>query len=803
MIQYFYLNFVQKILCLFLFAVGAVTAYCQDVTQNAAALSKYEKEVLHEKIFVHTDQSFYITGQTIWFKAYVTDGINHRPVDLSKVAYMELIDKNQAVLQTKIALKNGSGSGSLFVPATLRSGNYTLRAYTRWMRNFGHSFYFSKTITVLNPFKPLEKSDVTSETPLFDVQFFPEGGNLVNGIESKVAFRAVNRSGKGITFDGYVTDEEGNTVVQFKPLKFGIGNFMFTPVAEKTYTAVLTDSLGRVFSKTKLPEAYRYGYVMHVSEIPNERLQVTVKAQQPPGAAQTVYLLAHTRGSLKINDSRLLQDGLATFIVERNKVGDGITHFTVFNASNEPVCERLYFKRGQPELAMNVKATSASYKTRTKVSVDLQVDEGNMDASVDLSMSVYRIDSLQLSGELPINSYLLLTSDVQGVVESPAYYFGTEPEAMLAVDNLMLTHGWRRFSWQEVLKEEKRNFSFIPEYRGQIVQARVTESSTGDPAAGVTTYLSIPGKKFHLRGAQSDRMGNVLFELRNFYGHGKVIIQTDHTKDSIYNVAVSSPYSAEYTGVAAPPFTVSEELKTQIETRSINMQLRNVFFEAQNSTNIQPTDSSVFYGEPDERYFLDTYTRFPVMEEVMREYVRAVIVRKRKDNFHFLVYDKVNDKIFKDDPLVLLDGVPVFDIDKIMRYDPLKIRRLDVVTKKYFYGPLTFEGIVSYTTYTGDLPDFIHNPRTSVLDYDGVQFKKDFFAPVYETSEQMVNRLPDFREVLLWKPELTTDKSGRCHLEFFTSDQPGKYSMVIHGLSTDGRAGSFISYFEVLPQENN
>ncbi len=169
-------------------------------------------------------------------------------------------------------------------------------------------------------------------------------------------------------------------------------------------------------------------------------------------------------------------------------------------------------------------------------------------------------------------------------------------------------------------------------------------------------------------------------------------------------------------------------------------------------------DSLPFYGTPDEKYLLDDFTRFPTMEEVMREYVKGVMVRVRKGKFHFLTLDKTNAALFRENPLVLLDGVPVFNINKIMAYDPRKVKQVDVVTRQYYLGRLTFNGVVNYTTYHGDLLDYTPENAT-ILFVEGLQTKKEFFSPVYETPLQQESRVPDKRHLLFWDTNVKPDRA--------------------------------------------
>jgi len=178
-------------------------------------LDQYRLQRLQEKVFVHTDKEFYLAGEICWYKLYVVDASFHQPLDLSKVAYLEWLDKdNKPVMQAKIGLSKGHGDGSLYLPLTLRSGNYKLRAYTNWMKNYGVDWFFEKELTIVNARKSAEVPE--KPAPLqYNVTFFPEGGNLVENISSKIAFRITDQYGKGVECTGVVTEDDEDTVVRF------------------------------------------------------------------------------------------------------------------------------------------------------------------------------------------------------------------------------------------------------------------------------------------------------------------------------------------------------------------------------------------------------------------------------------------------------------------------------------------------------------------------------------------------------------------------------------------------------------
>ena len=761
-------------------------------------LVQFNQRAVQEKIFVHLDRPLYLVGETIWFKTYCVDASLHLPLDMSKVAYLEVLDKDHnSVLQTKVSLEAGKGFGSLFIPPFLQSGHYSVRSYTNWMKNFSPDFYFESTITIVNPFSKPTVIPTSTTAPLaYDLQLFPEGGSLVKGIENKIAFRAIGEDGKGIRFRGAVVNQQNDTIARFEPLKFGIGSFLFTPTEGNQYRVLLNDTQKHWFTYT-MPTVRDQGYVLQVSDSTSIFLKVTVSARNSEGE---VSLLAHSKSIPKFSEKSNLKNGKTVFLIKKSALGEGITTITLFDNFLKPVGERLYFKRPTQSLTLNGQTDKKQYAPREKMTIDLSAVQNAAPALADLSVSVYLTDSLPAPEQTFIDTYLGLSSDLKGTVESPTYYFhNTGPEADLALDHLMLTHGWRRFNWDEVTQTKARDFAYLPEPVGHLIWGKVVDAKTGTPVKNIDTYLAAPGKRAQLFVATSDSAGRVFYEMKHFFGAKEIIVQTDTKRDSTYRIEISSPYSEKFSSSALPPFSFDAGWKNALLTRSINMQTRNAFLpKSAQQAIIQETDTLAFFGIPDEKYLLDAYTRFPTVEEVMREYVPGVAVRKRQGKFIFRVYDQLQSNVpFEEEPLIMLDGVPVFDTDKILAFDPLKIRKLEVIDGKYYLGPVSFSGIVSYTTYKGDLGGFPLDPRASVLSYEGVQARKEFYAPRYDLPEQQKSRVPDFRNLLYWAPQLYTDAQGKQSLSFYTSDQVGTYRVVVQGMTEKGTAGSKSFTFEV------
>ncbi len=254
------------------------------------SLNSYSRQNFQEKIFAHTDKSFYVCGEIIWFKLYNTDASFNKPLTISKIAYVELLSSDQKpVLQAKIELKDGTGSGSFLLPFSLNSGTYVLRAYTNWMKNYSPEFFFESRLTVINTLKKLNITK--SDSIAYDARFYPEGGNLVNSLESKVAFHVVAENGKGLDCKGIVYDQNNDSITSFRPLRFGMGHFSFTPVKGNSYKAIIQTDDGKTITRA-LPSAYESGYVMKLNPSTDGTIRVTVHSRNNN---EFIFLLVHTR----------------------------------------------------------------------------------------------------------------------------------------------------------------------------------------------------------------------------------------------------------------------------------------------------------------------------------------------------------------------------------------------------------------------------------------------------------------------------------------------------------------------------
>ena len=794
--KHLYNSIVSLVATFFLMISLQAAGQNKELTFLQNRLENYTQNNLQEKLFIHTDKNFYVVNEICWLKIYNVDAIFNKPLNISKVAYVELIDNNnKAVWQEKIALNEGTGNGSILIPTSIATGNYTLRAYTNWMKNFNASFFFEKKISILNP-SLTQENNYTPSKENYSIQIFPEGGNLVAGQLAKVAFKIANQFGKGVQAKGYLLNEKGDTITKCNTSSLGmgsmgLGSFNFIPQTNQGYRIALTTNDDKIINQT-LPNVFEKGYTLSLGNSaadPASTINISIGGKQLESTS--VYLLVHSRGMVSHTFAGQIVNGSCSFTIEKTTLNEGINIFTLFNQAQEPVCERLYFSYPKNLLETSLELESPLLEKRRKVNLQISTKQDtNGFKAANASMAVYKIDSIQSLDENNIQNYIWLNSDLVGRIENPGAYFqNINNNTLLAMDQLMLVNGYRRFKWENVLSNTKPSFTYLPELAGSIITGKVKQKGTNTAAKDITGFISMPSINTLFKAGISDENGNIKFEFPHLYNDGQVIVQADSNKYNFHKIEIDNPfYTSRNNSQLIEPIRLSTLNKEMVQQLNSNIEIQNHFkAEYQNRFQTPTTDSNAFYYKPDYTYYLDLYARFTTMEEVIREYVTPLTLTKNEGRFQLAVYDDQNRRFFDKAPLVLLDGVPILNMDKFIEYDPLKIRKLEVVSRTYFSGNLAFNGIANFITYKGKMEGYELDPRATLIDYKGLQIQREFIAPVYENQAQIDSRSPDFRHLLHWSPNINTSSKGKINTSFYTSDVPGNYAIVIQGITKEGQ----------------
>ncbi|RZL43985.1 MAG: hypothetical protein EOP00_21925 [Pedobacter sp.] len=769
-----------RILLLTVCIAISIPCSAQFLKNIETSFSSYQAKNVQEKVFVHTDKDSYIIGEILWLKAYIVNDITGLPSELSKVAYVEILDRNnKPIEQAKISIDKGSGNGSLSLDNISKSDTYKLRVYTNWMKNFGPHSYFEKELRIINPtVSPDLKPNLSNKIA---VQFFPEGGNLVDGLTTIVGIKAVDSHGVGINVNGFIVNRKNDTVARFKTHKFGIGRFVFTPAPNELYRAIITVEKEKHIEE--FPMAKQAGHALSVGSDQSESVTI---AMANTTSENTGYLIVHDGKSVQFSKEIVYLNGKSTIQIPKGQFGEGVSNITLFSEKGIPVAERLFFKpiKNQIKIATNI--GKSTYATRDRVTLDLDLSTPKNVPHLDFSVSVSKAD--ELDGENIITSFLL-TSALKGKVESPSYYLNDTVESNLALDNLLLTQGWRKFNWDDI-KTEKSLLKFLPEYSGHLITGKILKADN-TPSAYADLYLGIPGKRIQFYESVSDKQGDFIFNTYQLYGNNEAVIMNKST-DTTTKITLNSPFSNQFTPFAYQNLNYSNLNTDKLTDESFGIQVQKNFVgDKLNQFNGLNTDTTLFYGKAAKTYIFNNYERFNNMEESLREFVKETFVLKNSDGFQIKLL--ANDVPLHGNPLVLLDGIPYFDMNKVMKIDPTKISELEVVPAAYQLGSSKFDGILAFTSYKTSLANIDISANALVVDYEGLQNQREFYAPSYESEDQKVSSLPDFRYTLYWNPNIVFDKDGKAKTVFFTSDAPGNYIGVINGIDVNGSLGT--SYF--------
>jgi hypothetical protein len=759
--------------------------FSQDYSNKVMELGKlFEQNVTNrhqEKVYLHTDRSLYVTGETIWMSSYCVDATFHNASGLSKVVNVELINsKGESIKKERIQLVKGLGKGQIFMSPDIPSGVYLLRGFTNWMKNFDSNLVFTKRITVLNPSSPpLVNTEEAAEVDL-DLSFFPEGGNLIAGLKSKIAIKANDNQGNGVSVSGIIFDQNDYEVAKFTTSQEGYTFFLMTPKEGDIYNATI--ALDGKIKNYKLPEPTSSGAILSVVNLTQGEFVIGISQRNL--TTTKLYYVLHTRGLIK-EIKELDANAQNSIRLAENELPDGISHITLLDAEFNPLTERLIFNYPKTATSLNIALDKKEYTNREKVSISIE----SKDLMIAKDMANLSLSVFQTSGaegyEDNIISNLLFTSEIKGGIPNPGALFNeSNLQRKSEMDLIMLTHGWRRFNWTEVIKSDVPNYKYPAELNAPILSGKFTPQE--DEKMPRSIFMGLSGKASILNSADFDKEGNFHFDVPFRIQNKKALFLINSPTLSAEKVHIYDPFDLTINRTLLPQTIFTIESKKYLENLNANIQLSQVYRDYNNVNGVlnnQIEPNFHFYGEPDYTYILDDYTRFETIKDLFIEFIRSAVIRKRDKETGFYV---VADGLFPGKALTLIDGIPIMDTDFILNFDPLKVEKIGVVTNIYFMGNTGFQGMINFTTYAGDfdldeLPEYLVEKA-----YQGIQQSREFYSPNYSIQKDVLKRIPDYRNTIYWNPNIELKFGEKVDLEFYTSDTSGFFDIEINGISTSG-----------------
>ncbi len=802
----------------------------ENLTEKIIAkLEKFRVNTPQEKVYLHFDKPYYMAGETMWFKGYLFDGTSHKIDSVSRVMYVDLIDEtNGKTIASRILNCDGSTHGDILLPDSLEEGVYQIRAYTNYMKNYSDEFFFHQDFNIYQGSMKNRLTDANAQkmTEVSDVQFFPEGGNSVVGLDSRIGFKALNILGKGVDVQGFVLDNAKDTVVAFQSEHLGMGVFNYTPEAQKTYTAFVKQNDGK-YRQFGLPLAYEQGFSMAVDNLSNkEKVKIFVSNNSPKSANKSaeIVVVAHQRGQLcfmaKGNET---QKSFAV-IIPKNKIpDDGIVQITLINAKGEPVCERLIFNNQNKQLNLKVTSNKENYKIREKVTVNLEATDAE-GKPVEGNFSVAVTDANQVIADPHqenLLTYLLLSSDVsnlsgtdyysalRGNIEKPAYYFDKQNvDANRHLDFLMMTQGWRRFVWRDLMADKEPKINNLLE-TGLEVSGKALKPN-GKVADKVTLTLMIKNGKNtpQFQMGTTDSLGNYGFYSLDFFDSTQVFVQgMKQNGGKNLEVTINSQKPTPKVRIVKTPYNPMEfnandlsdflkkandalELEKKLKLNKDQM-LQEVVVKAK---KIDEPDARKIYGKANNSIKVDNNLCAGATSvfQMIQGRVAGVQVSPNGSGGYSVIIRGVSSFTGSSEPLYLLDGMPV-DADALTSISPCDVDNIDILkgAEAAIFGSRGSTGVIAILTKRGgNNYGYSKDPVSGVTIQKrmGYNVAREFYAPKYDVNIPDHVR-PDFRSTLHWQPNVRTDATGKATLTYWNTDAKTTMRIIAEGVSTQGLVG--------------
>jgi hypothetical protein len=508
---------------------------------NTLSFGKSQKYIadslsLFEKVYLHTDRSTYYIGEDIWFKAYLIDAMDHLLTDHSSNLHVDLISPSLKIISSRIIrLEGGLGNGDFKLPDSIKSGRYKLRAYTNYMRNFSDELFFTKAINVINSNDKQNGSQDTIKYVENNIlmNFFPEGGSLIDNVSSIVAFKAVKSLGKGCDVTGRIYSSTGDLITTFRSTHLGMGTFFLRPIPGLSYYSIFKGA-DSIDVKTELPKSFSAGVILGVLLNENNEFLITIKTNP-----KTLSLISEQDLSLTFSRQKEIiktmrfkvNSPVTNFVLPTDDLPDGILMLTLNTLEDLPLSERLvYIQRDAPSKIL-IETDKLLYSKREPVSLKISLSgDSSVERKGNVSLAVVNKSLTENTSPFPrnISSWFLLESDVRGIVEDPSYYFDpSNPDRFRDLDLLLCTQGWRDFAW----KYEK---TYFPPENGFTVSGRLRRYYVNKAIEGSRVSIGIFGNKSSfLTTVPVDSSGRFSLSGIDITGEARLIVTGIGKKDRL------------------------------------------------------------------------------------------------------------------------------------------------------------------------------------------------------------------------------------------------------------------------------
>lgn len=789
------------------------------LTETANKLLKHVTEYPVEKVYLHLAKPYLAYNEVMWFQAYVVAGPEHIPTPLSQNLTVELLDENlEKIDQQELFVENGMAIGDFLIADSLESETFYLRAYTDWMLNFDEDFIELRKFEIVDK---TEASPKPKPTPL--LRFFAEGGNLVQGLNAQLAFEY--NLGED-AFEGEIRDQDNHLIKTFSGRDYR-GKINFKPEKGKSYYATIKGQ----DQKFELPLIKASGIVLSVKN-DNQYGQIYMALSTNESIEnKTGHLIIHTRGLIQYYEKIEWNDQAMSLNVPTNIIADGLSHITYFDENMRPHAERLFFKKEQEKLKIDLNLSDQAYTLRERTDVFLNIS--NIDgigqlASASISVVDYnQIDPAQL--EQNITSNLLLSSDIEKGLQNSLQYLENNTETHEKLDLLLLTKGWRRFNWDD-LSNKEFEVKYAPKV-GFSVSGQVFAKKGKKPVKETSIlHLSQFNGNSSFQESVTSALGEFSFaELQYFQGNS--YLQMNNIKSgtrlkfaAIERLSASKAFlNAQYT---SPKVVFEEKQQRLFDVAEMQAILDSTYYRDLGTFVVEASKYQELQAKQ-ERGFLYmqgnySYSVTDLMKRGSAFRTPLHVLLGRLPGFEMVmnITDPLNPKVRMNrrdegitantNPgiLYLVDDGRV-TLQDIMQLNPVIIDRIEVQKASqafHTFGTAAGGGVIAiYTKTPEELEEYnryMVKKASSNKDFDqfilpgGYYAAREFYAPDYSTPQPEHSRA-DYRNVIHWETKIRTDENGNYSFSFYNADIPTEAMITLEGITDKGEAFTKTITYEI------
>lgn len=783
---------IKKLLVLHCFIFfGWVVAKAQNIE---AAINSYAGKYSPERLYIHYDKPAYSAGETIWFKVYMMNEL--APAFDSKTIYVDWIDDKGSLLMHGVSpLVDGVTNGQFDIPSEYKGRSIHVRAYTKWMLNFDSAFLYNKDIRVLTkePAQPPAKTTVISS-----INFFPEGGDIIAGVSNRIAFKANDQWGRPVRVKGVVVNSEGKAVDSIKAMHDGMGYFFLTPEAGNNYTVKWKDEKA-VEHTSPLPQIKQTGIAMLVTVSGSNRVLNIHYTPENAASIDSIHILGTMYQHQAFNIARATNTPFIRLSIPTTELPSGILTITIFDKRWNAIAERITYVnneeyRFQPE--MEVQRWGLNKRARNEVKITVP-DSLVANFSVSVTDAAIGADSSS-----NIISHLLLTSELKGDVYNAAYYFSNNDDSVAQhLDLVMLTHGWRRFKWEEVVSGKFAKPKFDRDTAYLSLSGKLYGVMPGQIRPGTSIILLVKQKDnkggFNLVPLTANGTFNdpsvIIFDTAHIYyqfpktaglGDASVQFMPDRLPaPTLTNVPITSTNIWSDTIGLARQLALAKEANEAAEKLKIKT-LENVTVKSRTKSPVQLLDEKYTSG-----LFIGDGYQFDLVNDPTSGSALNIFNYLQGKVAGLQVNTTSNPPSLQwrgGSPQLFLDEVPT-DPDFVSSVSVNDVAYIKVFRPPFMGGFNGANGAIAIYTRRGN--DVKPTPgkglnNNKVYGYTQI---KEFYSPNYASFKQ-ANEQRDVRTTLYWNPSVIAAPGQRqVVVTFYNNDVTNAFRVVIEGMTRDGR----------------